>query len=253
MILEAHQGVANEYPSNTMSAFRAAKVLGYGMIELDTKFTADNECVILHDRTINRTARNADGSEIAETVNIAEITLAEACTYDFGIAKDKKYAGEKIPTLNEVLTFAKEAKISLKFDNVLWTHTPEQQKKLFEALKNSGAEVGVTFNRIEQLELLYAVYPSCPVHYDGAVNDESLAALSEAVKSPLTVWMRMDNARTHWNKTPPVTAEWSEKIHRIGKLGVWLLTESSEYQYAASVSADVIETDGSLRPNHVKF
>ena len=41
-ILEAHRGVALHYPENTMSAFRAASELGYGMIELDTKFTADD-------------------------------------------------------------------------------------------------------------------------------------------------------------------------------------------------------------------
>lgn len=55
-ILEAHRGVSAYYPENTLAAFTAAKKLGYGMIELDTKFTADNRCVCLHDKSINRTA-----------------------------------------------------------------------------------------------------------------------------------------------------------------------------------------------------
>ena len=66
VILEAHRGVSAYYPENTLSAYAAAKALGYGMIELDNKFTADNRCVCLHDRTLNRTARYADGSKLAE-------------------------------------------------------------------------------------------------------------------------------------------------------------------------------------------
>ena len=68
-ILQAHRGVSSDYPENTMVAYYAAVELGYGMIELDARFTKDNRCVMMHDRTLNRTTRNADGTPHNETIN----------------------------------------------------------------------------------------------------------------------------------------------------------------------------------------
>ena len=61
--------------------------------------------------------------------------------------------------------------------------------------------------------------------------------------------MRYDNAATSWNTTPPVNRESAEKIYKIGKLGVWIIREESELQDAVNLyGADVIETDGTLKP-----
>ena len=65
--LQAHKGVASECPENTMSAFRCAAVQGYDVIELDLEYTSDEKIVVMHDSYLNRTARNADGSELGET------------------------------------------------------------------------------------------------------------------------------------------------------------------------------------------
>ena len=71
-ILEAHRGVGTDAPENTLAALKLAKEQGYGMIEVDTKFTSDDRCVLLHDNTVNRTGRNADGSEIAPDTKIMQ-------------------------------------------------------------------------------------------------------------------------------------------------------------------------------------
>ena len=44
MILQAHRGDSKRFPENTMSAFNAAYNEGYGIIELDMKFTKDGKC-----------------------------------------------------------------------------------------------------------------------------------------------------------------------------------------------------------------
>ncbi|MGN1128151.1 MAG: glycerophosphodiester phosphodiesterase family protein, partial [Candidatus Flemingiibacterium sp.] len=144
LILEAHRGVSNEYPENTLAAFRAAKELGYGMIELDTKFTADDKCIFLHDATLNRTARLADGSELEKETRADSLTLDEIRELDAGIFMGERFKGEKIPTLEEVLDFAGEAGIPLKFDNVLWSHTPGQREIMFSAAESSKAVCGFT-------------------------------------------------------------------------------------------------------------
>ncbi len=250
ILLEAHQGVANEYPSNTLAAFKAAKELGYSMIELDTKFTKDNKCVILHDQTINRTGRNPDGSKIENEIKISDITLEEARTYDFGISTGEKFAGEKIPTLEEVLDFAKNAQIPLKFDNVLWwSHTEEQREILFNKIEESGADCGITCMEVAQTAEVMKRLPNAAVHFDGTVTEDKLNELAKIVPAEqLFVWMRFDNARTSWNKTPPADEHYATLIKKCGRLGVWLLTTKEEAARAEELGAYIAETDGSLRP-----
>ena len=107
-ILQAHKGVDSEYPENTMSAFEAAVLQGYGYIELDPNYTSDNKIVVLHDRTINRTARNNDGTTVEQEINISDITYDKALEFDFGLSFSPRFKGEKLPLLEQVLSLAKE-------------------------------------------------------------------------------------------------------------------------------------------------
>lgn len=251
-ILEAHRGVALHYPENTMSAFRAASELGYGMIELDTKFTADDACVILHDRTVNRTGRLPDGSAIKEETPINSLTFDEAQKFDYGIFLNEKFRGEPLPRLEEALKFALEAKIPLKFDNVLFSHTPAQRKQFFDTILQFGmGELAqITCASLETVNETLTHIPDAQIHYDGAAEAAALEALA-AILPPqrLTVWLRFDNRHTSWNKNPPVSQTLAAKVKKVGKLGVWLLTEESERRRALDeFGADIIETDGSLLP-----
>lgn len=104
----AHRG-SNIAPENTMAGFKYAANNSYKYIETDIAFTSDGIPVLLHDNTINRTARNADRSEIQETVYIYDITYEQALNYDFGIWKG--YPGEKIPLLADFLLFCRDSGI----------------------------------------------------------------------------------------------------------------------------------------------
>ena len=103
----AHRGLSYTAPENTIIAFQLARIWGFDYAETDIMFTADNVPVLLHDPTINRTARNSDGTELSSTVNIADITYEQALQYDFGIYKNSVFAGAKIPTLDEFMLTCK--------------------------------------------------------------------------------------------------------------------------------------------------
>lgn len=251
VILEAHRGAASDYPENTLVAMKAAVALGYGMIELDTKFTADNRCVILHDRTLARTARRADGSRIEDDVRVENCTLEALKGLDFGRWQDEKFAGEPIPTLEEVLELALETRVPLKFDNVLQSHTPEQQEILFATAEKMGAldVAGFTTNSVEFAGKILERLPSAQIHYDGAPDAESIAAITSIVPpSQLTVWLRYHNERTAWCRTPAVTPELAAEVKKHARIGLWLLTRPEELRDAEALGADFVETDGSLRP-----
>jgi len=250
-ILEAHRGVAYECPDNTIAAFRAAKEQGYGMIELDTKFTKDNKCVILHNRTINHTARYSDGRELEKETAIAEITLEEARTFDYGFWKGEQFRGELIPTLEEAIAFSRENSIPLKFDNVIQSHTEEQLNIFFDTFERENAisHVGFTSNNVEFIKKILARFPNAQIHYDGTISEAAIREVSSVVpRDQLTVWLRFHNDRTSWCNTPAASAELCAMTKKYAKIGVWLLDKREELEIAVEWGADIIETDGKLKP-----
>jgi glycerophosphoryl diester phosphodiesterase len=90
----AHRGASAYAPENTLAAFRLSAEMGADGIELDAKLSRDGAVVIMHDPTVERTT---DGSG-----RVSDLTLAELKRLDAGSKFDPKFAGERIPTLDEV-------------------------------------------------------------------------------------------------------------------------------------------------------
>lgn len=98
----AHRGWPDKYPENTMESFRAAEALGVDQIEFDVRVTKDNELVIIHDATVDRTTNG--------TGLVCEKTLEELKELDAGSHKSEEFKGCKIPTLIEFMEFIKSNK-----------------------------------------------------------------------------------------------------------------------------------------------
>ncbi|CAG7641013.1 Glycerophosphodiester phosphodiesterase [Paenibacillus solanacearum] len=96
----AHRGAKGEAPENTLAAFRLGLEQGCDAIELDIHLSKDGEIIVIHDATMDRT------SDMTGTVN--KLTLAEIKQADAGKWFDEKYAGEKVPTLEEVFDLVPE-------------------------------------------------------------------------------------------------------------------------------------------------
>jgi len=91
----AYRGASNKYPENTRIAFREAISLGAHMIEMDVCFTKDQQLILMHDLTVDRTT-NGSGT-------VSELTLGEIKRLDAGSWKSSQFEGEGVPTLEEVL------------------------------------------------------------------------------------------------------------------------------------------------------
>src|SRR5215207_3250782 len=63
----AHQGGEDEFPSNTLYAFKKAKKAGADMLELDIGVTKDGKVVVSHDTTLDRTT-NGHGTIASHTL-----------------------------------------------------------------------------------------------------------------------------------------------------------------------------------------
>jgi glycerophosphoryl diester phosphodiesterase len=94
-VIIAHRGSAGTHPENTLPAFMEAVRSGADGIELDVHLTADQQLVVIHDESVDRTT-NGKGL-------IRELTLEEIKKLDTGSWFDKKYQATKISTLQEVL------------------------------------------------------------------------------------------------------------------------------------------------------
>lgn len=93
--LAAHRGGAALRPENTLAAIREALRLGAGQVEIDLRRTADGAVVAMHDARVDRTT---DGRGA-----VADLRLAELQALDAGSHFHPRFAGERVPTLEEVL------------------------------------------------------------------------------------------------------------------------------------------------------
>ena len=250
MLFQAHKGVSTENPENTMPAFVAAVQQGYQIIELDVSVTKDQKFVMLHDGTINRTARYENGDAVTDTVSIGDITYDEALEYDFGLWFSPEFKGTKMPLFADVLAFAQKNGIKLKIDNKYERFDAEQKTAFFELLKPYEDVACLTCSDIGELKIAYRVLPKMHYHYDGEVSVEKLEQLHSFLpKEQLTVWLPYKCKKTSW-----VTVEFANEIlaslvKRYARLGVWILSEPDQLEGAKKLGSDVIETNGELKPD----
>src|SRR3981189_178913 len=103
----AHRGASGYAPENTMAAFRLAVEMGARFIETDLHLTRDARVVAIHDSTLDRTTT---GHGLVDLMSIKEVRALDAGAW-FGSRSAKSFAGESVPTLDEILRFAKETDV----------------------------------------------------------------------------------------------------------------------------------------------
>jgi glycerophosphoryl diester phosphodiesterase len=108
----AHRGFSYEYPENTVTSAKGAITAKAEGCEFDVYLSRDGVVFVMHDGTFNRTtnvkAEIVDGKP--KPVPLDDLTFEEMRQLDAGSWKDAKFAGEKIPTIDEMLVVLKDSK-----------------------------------------------------------------------------------------------------------------------------------------------
>lgn len=99
----AHRGFSGIAPENTLPALQLAIEHGFKFVEYDILPTSDGEFVVIHDDTVDRTT---DG-----TGTVSSMTLAQIKALDAGSWFNQRYAGTRIPTMDEWLYMCKAGRI----------------------------------------------------------------------------------------------------------------------------------------------
>ena len=208
-LIIGHRGAFSEAPENTMLSFNTAYELGADMIEFDVRMCKSGEIVVIHDAEVDRTS-NGEGK-------VGEMTLEELRKLDFG-------DGEKIPTLEDVLDFAKNRiflNIELKEEDIV-----EKVVKLIEKYKMERQVIISSFYHGALLEVkkikpgiitapLFMHKPIDPGNLAIEAKSEALHPYFEYVDKEF-----VEKAKGSGIYLNVWTVDFPEEIERLAKLGV---------------------------------
>lgn len=137
-LIIAHRGASGKAPENTLAAFELALELGADGVELDAKFTADRKVAVLHDQSLVRTT-GAEGK-------IQNVEWDDLKTLDAGKWKGDEYAGEAIPSLEEVFSaIGGKLLINIEVTNYA-TSTDGLAEAIVDMVIGSGIEDTILFS-----------------------------------------------------------------------------------------------------------
>ena len=105
--ITAHRGSSVSAPENTMAALEKAVEEMADRAEIDVQETADGQIVLCHDTNLKRVA--------GVNKKVSDLTLEQIKKLDVGSWFSSQYQGEQIPTLEEVMEYAK-GKIDLNIE-----------------------------------------------------------------------------------------------------------------------------------------
>ena len=196
----AHRGAAGKAPENTMAAFKQAITDKTDWIELDVQEAKDGTVIVMHDSDVMKLANVSS--------KIWESTTEELKKLDVGSWFDPKFAGEKIPTLKEVLQEVK-GKVKVLIELKYYGHDDALGQKVVDIVEEMGMskEVAVMSLKPEQVTKIKALRPEWE---SGILLSQALGDISKMDVDFLAVNLGMMNP------------SFIKKTHEVGKkLYVW--------------------------------
>ena len=110
----AHRGASAYAPEHTLAAYRLALTMGADFVEPDLQITRDGVLICMHDTTLERTTNVRElFPQRSREINgkprwlVSDFTLEEIKQLDAGRWFDPKFAGEKVPTFQEMVDVVK--------------------------------------------------------------------------------------------------------------------------------------------------
>ena len=101
----AHRGAGRLAPENTLAAFRLGASHGYRMFECDVKLSADGVPFLMHDATLQRTTNAARAIGSGHSAVGGDHAWGALSRLDAGSWHSRAFAGEPLPTLDNVAEF----------------------------------------------------------------------------------------------------------------------------------------------------
>lgn len=223
----AHRGASQEAPENTLAAFRRALAAGAAAVECDVQRTRDGRLIVMHDQTVDRTT-NGRGP-------VASLTFEECRRLEAGSWFGAAFAGERVPSLDEVLDLIRgRARLLLEIK-----HGPMFyegiEKQIAEALRGHGmsdAALVMSFDH-PAVRTMRTVAPdvATAIIYRGRLADAAAAARAADADALCPEWHLV---------TPDVVA-----AAHAADLGVfpWTVDEEDAMRHCLALGADGVTSN----------
>ena len=238
-MIVAHRGASFVAPENTLASFREAWKQGADVVEGDFYLTKDGQIACIHDKTTERTSGGT------AKLKVADSTLEELRSVDVGSWKNTKYAGEKIPTLEEVLaTIPEKGKIFVEVKC-----GPEIVQPLQTALEESKLRddqiIIICFNQDVVTQCREAM-PQYKCSWLTSYKQNKLTSKWSPSREKVLETLKRTGATglgTHGNDAV-VTKEFTQAVRDSGvECHVWTVNDPKQAQRYAALGFDSITTD----------
>lgn len=211
-----------------MAALRLAQQQGADGVEIDVQRTADGHLVVIHDETVDRTT---DGSGAVVDLTLDELSALDASC---GMAQ---YAGERIPTLREVLEWLREDDLMLNIElkNSIERY-PGMEQETVALVEEYGLADQVVYSSFHHGSVAGLV---------GAVDASRLAILlSDALVEPWRYVAELGIAAVHPGLHLLQESGWVDAAHHAGlQVRAWPVNTPGHVVGAAVLGVDVVMTD----------
>lgn len=228
----AHRGASHDAPENTLSAIKLAWEQHADGSEFDVYLTRDQQIVVCHDKDTKRTGK------VVKVIK--DSTLEELRSLDVGTWKSPKFAGEKMPTLEEMLATVpagKKVYIEVKCG-------PEIVPELVRVLKTTQLKPEQTPIISFDATVIAAVKqarPDLPAYWLFGFQKNKPNPTAESL---IEKAKEIHADGLDLSATPELTAEYASKITTAGlRLIVYTVNDVDVARRMISIGASGITTD----------
>lgn len=233
----SHRGANRRAPQNTIPAFEHSIKIGVDGFETDIHITKDGVPVVCHNYTIDETSTGKG--------EIRNMTLEELRKYDFGSYFHEKYAGTKLPTLEEFLALCETADIEIMNIEIKppLDGNMEIVKKTLDAVKAHDLFDRLLISSFDANVLVECkkVDPNCKTGllYCPKQKEFYTKLLFGYVKVAKEI--KADYFHPHFSS---VNKRFVRRLHKIGvKVNVWTVNDEKVAKYLLKCGVDGLITD----------
>ncbi|MCI8726815.1 MAG: glycerophosphodiester phosphodiesterase [Hungatella sp.] len=231
--ITAHRGGSLTAPENTMAAMEAAVEQMADRAEIDVQETADGIVVLFHDGTLKR--------QTGLSKKVSDLTLKELQALDVGSWFSPEFAGEKIPTLEQVMEFAK-GKIDLNIE-----------------IKNMGNNSYLP-DKVLDLVVKYEMQDQCIITSTNRNYLEKIKKMDPDVRTGYVIaaaygdyysdeFIDVISIRSSF-----VTGKMVEAAHEAGKaVHAWTVNDRAELERLSALGVDGVITDRPVLAREVLY
>jgi glycerophosphoryl diester phosphodiesterase len=228
----AHRGGALLWPENSLTAFRGALGLGVDLVELDVHLTRDDEVVVLHDPTLDRTTTGRGPVRALAAGEVRALAV-------------RGTEGEPPPLLREVLALLRPASagllLEIKVDAARVSY-PGIEPAVLALLEASGLRARTTVMAFEweTLERLRTLAPG--LRLTGLLSQRGADRWGGI--DPAVARLRALGVDDLGIERTLLTPDAVTAAHAAGlTIGVWTVNEPEALRRALATDVDYVTTD----------